>query len=279
MPLTRRSKTWRMTSYAIKFAVQELAIIPFILTPGLFFVGLDPFRYTFKKIISASRICDSTSSSTCNATVHLVLFFFRLICSTICNFEACRFFALLFSMLIYILELIVRCIDELSLAHLTRESKNDTLSFSKWYTALRIAHKVLYPPLCRLLALIMGVGFTIILSCNIATIRAYTILPIEVYWLMPLVAVMFSFFEAFALPYAVKVYKSSEEMLHTRKVVLSYHRKMLTTARRKLDKRETAAIRPIVVSCGGFFDLEIGAESSYFDLIFVRTVDGLLIPM
>ncbi len=223
-------------------------------------------------------MCGSTSESSCTSIIRCIAFIFRVMCAIICVAEACRFFAILFCMLIYTLELVVRCIEVISNVHLKRKSVCNSQSFSKWYSALQIAHKVLYPSLCSLFALILGDGFIIILFCNIATIRAYAILPIEVYWLMPTVSILFSFFVAFALPFAVRVYKASEKMVLSRKVELSYHWHLVTAAKRKLEKRETASMRPILISCGGFFDLEKGAESTYFNLIFARTVDGLLIP-
>lgn len=269
----------RITSKAIQLTVITLAIIPFFLWPLELWVNLDPFLYTFSKIISTSQVCGSTSNLFCNFIVQLIIFLLRAICVFICDFEASRFFAVLFCMLIYIIELVVGCLEILNQTQVARDLYYNNLSFSKEYMALQITHKTLYKYVCSLFVLIMGDGFLIILCCNLATIRAYDLLPIQVYWLMPVVSIMFSFIIAFVLHFAVKVHESSTRMIYARKIMLGNNRCLVNAAMRKLDRSEIVATRPIAFSCGKLYDLKRGAESTYFYFIFLKTMDGLLLQI
>src|SRR5687768_1026945 len=100
----------RMAFNVIQLAVLAFGLIPFTITPLCLWVGLDPFGYTFSNIIEIFQICNSTYNFAC-VFAQFIMFVCRISCSIICVTEACRFFSLLFCMLIYIVELEIGCIE------------------------------------------------------------------------------------------------------------------------------------------------------------------------
>lgn len=222
---------------------------------------MDPFIYTFPKIFPKLS--------------PLILIILRTISAAICVAEASRFFAVLYPFCLHIVELEVRCIE--IIANIPYKYFNREIPFLRWYNSLQIAHQTLHPSLSLNIALILGIGFIIIIAGNLGTIRAYNVLPLEVYWLMPIMAVTTICFSSFVFLFAVKINEWTKKIIQERKDMMFKNRSMFLVYQCKIIKKKYAAIRPIHFSCGIIFDLERGTDSNYFYWVFLRTIDSLLI--
>lgn len=164
--------SWWEISYALRLIVLLFAFIPVVFTPLNSYVIIDPFSYTFHKMISYFYNCSHTNNLVFTCITWIVIPIFRGIGSIICAPESCRFYAILFSLTIQLvepqvksIELVDRIPDE---EGLNIKIDNDT-PFFKWYPAFHIAYKCLSSTYDILTAILMGSGFAIFVVCNLAT--------------------------------------------------------------------------------------------------------------
>lgn len=80
-----------------------------------------------------------------------------------------------------------------------------------------------------------------------------------------MVAVVTALFVAFVLSFAIKINEWTSKSIRMKK-----------SNENKKIKKQYAAIRPVIFSCGGLFHLKRGTESGYFYRVFLRTIDGIL---
>lgn len=241
-----------------------MAVVPFTLTPLGLLTCMDPFSYTFHKILN---LCVSTDvGSNYTFVLNVTLLILRVLCTVICVTEACRFFSLFYCVAMYIFELEIRYVEHIYKLVYQYSNFGKGIHILKWYKSLQIAHQTLQSSFSLLVACILGDGFVIIVACNLATLRAYNLLPIEVYWLMPMVAVVTALFVAFVLSFAIKINERTSKSIRMKK----------SNENQKV-RKQYAAIRPVVFSCRGLFHLKRGTESGYFYWVFLRTIDGILV--
>lgn len=157
-----------------------MAVVPFTLAPLSLWTCMDPFSYTFRKILNFFLFSNDT------LTLNATLLILRVLCTIICVTEACRFFSLFYCVAMYIFELEIRYIEHINKFVYQCPNFGKEMHILKWYKSLQIAHQTLQSSFSFPVACILGDGFVIIVACNLATLRAYNLLPIEVYWLMHL---------------------------------------------------------------------------------------------
>jgi len=103
--------------------------------------------------------------------------------------------------------------------------------------------------------------------CNIATVKGYDDLPANVYWAMPLISCLLTFFALLLLPIAIDSATRSSVFLFERR---NDHK--LSTRMRKVYK----SLRPVSICCGSIYVLENDVKRQYFNGIIQRTCDGIL---
>lgn len=213
------------------------------------------------------------------------------LCTIICLTETCRFLALHLTVVQYWLEMEVTCLELIQRIP-SSNGDNDHLFF-KWYSAHQIADQSFWAPLCTLVAILMGDGFAVFVVCNVGTVKGFSILPLEVYWILPLVSLISTFFTSFLLPFGIETWVKSKQIINWRRNGNMVFDALQRKAKEKQEKivsrrcigwsskilrRKYVAIRPIGLSCGSFFPLKRGAESTYFYWIVWQTADRVLLP-
>jgi len=108
----------------------------------------------------------------------------RFVASTVCGTTACRFYSFMLTLFVTFEELQLRYLE--FLYHLPIDLVTDELFF-KWYSSFQVAERIYKWVASSLIFLLMGEGFLIFVVCNITTIKGYYVLPIEMYWLAPII--------------------------------------------------------------------------------------------
>jgi len=201
--------------------------------------------------------------------------FFLVVRYIFCNiwvFECCRFFAIYFPTLFYLLETQTRYLDILN--KLPLGIKMD-VKFFKWYNALRIADQSYKGTLSSLIAALMANGFIISVVTNVVTIKCYDILPIEVYWLAPIVSTCCAIFIYYLLPIAIESHTKSQDVVWGRSIWIDKSNQALL--KRKWVRRQFRTLKPVTFHCGPYMPLEVELDRMFFAEIFFKTVDGIML--
>ncbi|CAL8098197.1 unnamed protein product [Orchesella dallaii] len=151
--------------------------------------------------------------------------------------------------------------------------------FFKHYSALSLATQIVDQTFSILVLILMGVGFGIFVVCNIASVRGFYRLPIIVYWFAPTVSLLCAFFVFSFLPLAIECHRQSRKLLERRMQMIILRYQKYPRKQRKVLLLQMKSLGPIVFSCGTITKLESGVDRAYFYGIFLRTLDGLLLPI
>lgn len=275
---------WIRLAYGLKIFVWIMALVPLVVVPGGIYLRIDPFSFTFQKLLPASSICVKNTES-CTSILKILVVLLRIFCATICVVEACRFFPLYFLQLLYHLELRLKAVEILNrlVPGPVLDSECNVLRYRRFlncYSLLELSENILEGTISTLVAILMGDGFVIFVVCNLATIRCFNILPLLIYWLMPTVSLVCLFFVFCLLQ--ITVGSSSEYANVIEKVRKSFSvdkKELRNSLNIKIIKRKIRNLKPVYASCGRFYKLRRGTETDFYFQVFVRTVDGILLPI
>lgn len=263
---------WNNISIGLQLSVVVFAFIPPLLVPAGIYVKVDPFAYVFPKILPASISNNS-----------IILIALRIIASMICTIEACRFYSILLPFTAYWLELLL---SSLEILNQIPYGRSHHVSFLKWYSTLQISVQTIEKTLNMILGVMMGTGFIIFVGSNIGTVRAYNILPLIVYWLLPTVSLLCIFFIFLLLSLAAEshtlTFRITKRRIRECKLSFGYGKNNLfkvplTKEIRSIMKRYDA-VKPLGISCAGLYPMKRGSDVTFFYLAFLRSVDGMLLP-
>lgn len=271
---------WRHIVIIMEALIVIWHYCPVVLTSGLLILRLDPFTYSLPILLSpAEKLFVETKFY---SVYNFFLSLFRIVLSFICVFEAGRFMAFYFTLLLYHMEVTLKTISLVSL-NLGKQKYNRLSRFFTEYSILTLTRSsILGSCLDEITAVTMGVGFVALIIVNLFTIRCYNILPIIIYWLMPSTSVAGLFLIYFLLNLEVTICKRSTLVICNARVAYndilqsSFLKSGLDA--RYLD-RKFCALRPLHAKCGIFYRLKGGSELDYFLHLFNRTVDGILLPI
>lgn len=254
------SKLYWKIYHVLQISMQILLfIIAFVFTFFEIFAQIDPFYYTFPKYFPFLR-------NDFNTVLGWITFILRVVLTAICNGEACRFFAMYLGLIIlHWIELISKSLELVGCAKTAN-------NFIRMYSSLQVVNTSLLAPFNFLIGLLMGSGFIIFVVCNVASIKAYYVLPAQVYWFMPAVSILVAGFVYFFLTLVVEVCLVSQAMVQQR-TKDSYGYPSKVTFECKVITRILRTLKPIEFSCGGFYCLEKGTEATFCYWVLYRTVD------
>ncbi|CAL8135241.1 unnamed protein product [Orchesella dallaii] len=264
-------KYWKIMSTGLKATILMFAGTTLTLTTVLIMFHIDQFSAILRVLFPINSVCSNDSE--CAKIYNIFMLVYGFILGNICVSTACRFFAIYFSMLVYICELQLRYLDTLNRLPLGVAMD---LKFFKWYSALRIANQVYEGPLSWMVAILIGDGFIIFVVCNVATIKGYYIFPIEVYWLAPAVSLICAFFAKFLLPVAIESDMVSRKLIWKR--ASYFDQGGNAPLKKKIVRAKYRAVRALTFKCGSLMRLEFGVDRMFFAGIFDRTMDILLMP-
>ncbi len=274
---------WETISRLMQFLTIIFAFIPFLLVPAAIYSTVDPFVLTVPLFFPINVLS--------MPTVKWFIISIRLYLATVCAMEACRFYGIFFPAILQLLEYQLRCIH-MSFIHTFPFVQTPLygLTFFKWYNMCRVANRISVDTWCSLLAILQGVGFFIFVTCNIASFKLYGIMPLQIYWLMPLVSFACAIIHYYFLPLIIHVRIDSEQNLSVRKHQLYLYCYQPSSGNniggfalkgffdRKFYFKKLISFRPMGFSCGPFFEIS-NIKSQYFYDIFLRSVDGILLNL
>lgn len=261
---------WTNISYAFQLIIVVFAIIPPGLIPGAIYIDADPFAYTFHRFL----LQDHPKSSNFSKFIVLAL---RIIISTICVIEACRFYSLFFPLGAHWLELQLCILYQFKKLKLL--TKSNHLTFQKWYTVLQITSNMAQNSLDFFLGNLMAAGFAILVICNAISLKAHGLVPWFIYWIFPTTSLIACFLVWWLLSLITQLDTQSRRIIGKGKraynVLLLNDVKVLSREC-KYVLRRYKTLQPIGISCGSFYKMKQGSDAEFFYWAIFRTVDVLL---
>lgn len=261
-PLAKPNKSpdWELIHRILAFNMLILFYLPFVLTPLGIFFNLDPFHYSLPKFFSVLQHGDCVIS-------RLIYFALRSILSMACVTEACRYLGFLICLCLpFWMEMVLKILKLLDAG--MKHGKWDHFSLN--YAILQFLHQSILKPVNLVVGIFMGVGLSCFVVCNIATMKAFNILPLPIYCLMPILSLVKASVFAIIITVLVMSHEISKRILQQGAGVL---RTKYGRFRRKLMLRRLQAFKPITFSCAGSFKLVKGEDLTYFSHVVYRTVD------
>lgn len=252
------AKLWKRTS--VIYVVFQVAMFLIIYTtPLVIYFELD----TQQILLSIIFPCASP----------LMLIILRTVLSYICLNEICRATAFLIATLIYFLEHQFVCLSQLY--HLPIHQH---LQFFRLYNAFRILHNILEDYIPAVMGSAFGCVFVIFIVANVGTLKLYGALPLPVYLIFPLVALVVFLVAFIAMPFVVHIARDSQQLIVQRTIFYfgNCFSSSFDSFERKIIRRRYACLRRVAINCGGLYPLARGAESDYFFYVLLRTVDVVL---
>lgn len=274
---------FKIVSSVLQLLSLICAIIPWILVPAEIYANIDPYVYSIPKLIP-QNLQNLRGSK-------LAILIIRIYLAAVCSFELSRFYALYFPICIQLFEYQLNCMSMTSVYTIPFEKDPlYGLTFFKCYNVLQVVDQISNKIWCNIMAILMGVGFFIFVTCNVATVNCFGIMALEVYWLMPTVAVSSGVLHYFLLPLVIQVRTKSEQMLSENKRLMfsyCYFPSSNKSANgyslkgfwnRKFYWRKFRSLKPMGFTCGPFFKFT-NIKSQYFHDIFSRSVDGIMMKI
>ncbi|CAL8135243.1 unnamed protein product [Orchesella dallaii] len=263
---------WKWTSRGVQLMIISFAGISVVLPMAAVVMSIDPFFCTFPLLFPTSQKC--VNSPICNLLRGAAIVLSRLAVAYICCIEVTRFFSFFFSTLVYMFEVQMRYLNILH--NFPLGSRMDG-KFLKWYNSYRVADQSFKEPFSLVVFILLGDGFVIFVVANVMTIKTYYILPIEVYWICPMVSLMTAFFVYIFLPLAIMNDKETKQLIWRRTSNLNRGGDGLALWERKLVRRKLRSLRPVAFQCGTVFTLSYGVDLRFIGAILIRTCDGLIL--
>lgn len=274
--LNRRGFRWNLMADALKVYTWVMLLTPWLLCPGGLYMKLDPFSFTFAKLLTRNQIFEEVGPNV-KTFIWVAEFFLRLICSYICTVEACRFFSFFFSFVLLNYESVLKVSTFLNCYVLSANNPESTREFLRVYRWYVIITSVYKNTLEQFVATSMGEGFVIFVIANLVTLTCSQLIPIYVYWLMPMVSVACTFFVHTLLVTVVEICNRNSRAISYLKRNLSENAYVLSS--NKIIFRELKLLKPVCLSCGPFYPLVQGSEANYFFYVSIRTVDAILLQL
>jgi len=118
----------------------------------------------------------------------------------------------------------------------------------------------------------MGVGYCIVILTMSSTVRGFYILPMEIYWLFPVVTVICFIMLLVALPYATFIYKYSYSLKLKWKLRMNELK-----LRKKYYRKQLRALWTVCFYFGSYRELNDESKTVYIESIIERFMNGILV--
>lgn len=250
---------WRKLAVVVVLGQVGLMCFIVVLPSVGVYAKLDPFHVTIPMVFP---ICSELPNT---------LAFVSFLCCLIGTNEVCRLFAFYVPKIVYLIELKFGILIQLS--HL---SLSNTTKFIKWYVVFQVWVKHFESYMDQLLGIVMGGGFVVIIVSNVGTLKYYRMLPLAAYLVNPFASLGTLVITFFCLPFTVYIAELSKKIIFNHKTFFRLHKSEVVGVEKKVIERRLSCLKPVTISCGGFYPMTRGAESDFFFYALLRTADLLL---
>jgi len=265
---------WKRVAIALQWSILLYAVFPILFPLASVVTTLDPFSHTILVYLRNNDICDGGRS--CIYFLSALYTTTKVILTFAVTTEGCRSSSIILSMLVYWLEMQMKCLRQIGSLCLSNRIEDQYL-FLRMYSELQISYKTCKQGIGILMGILMSGGFVVFVTCNVLVIKGYHIVPLSVYVGLALTSVLCGFFIYLLLPVGIEVFRNTDELLRQRKNWFERSQSVDTKARACI-KKMYAAMQPQTVNCSSFLTLRKESDSGYFFQIFLKTVDGTFLP-
>lgn len=275
VPLNQRNFSWDRILQIMQAFNVVTCIGPWFAASFVLYLKLDPFSYTFPKLLTQNRMLSRIAPL---SIIYFVEQAFRMLSLYILFGEGCRYFSLFFTLFLYINELTLKLSTLLNSLVLRTRNAGNADAFNKWYTSYTLAANCFRKCINDLTCILMGTGFVVFVVSNWAAIKLRSVLPFYVYWIAPLLSAVCTFFVYQLLTMVLETFRRNTKGIETMKITVAYNlTKTIPVKKAKALKKELRVLKPFYFSCEGFYSLVKGSELEYFFNVFLRTTDALLV--
>lgn len=263
-----KSEAWKRRVVFLSSQLTTFRYIPIIIVLGRVFIDMDPAGYSLKKIFC------SVDSSQCAAPVSGILLVIRIILLGIGIAELARFNAFALCLFMYYFE---RLHFALLMISQTPMSKSELYAVTrlKWYKYLTVADRVNNSGWCSLIGTFCGGGFAAWVTLNVITVRCFGIIWIVFYLNMPVLAVVMGVVISLILSAIVNSAETSAQILYK----LNLELPNVAISNGKAARKIVQSVRPLQLTCGPFYAIVGDSKVAYVYDVFLRTVDGIMLPI
>lgn len=262
-------------AFALKLLVTSYKLITVLFTPGILLTQLDPMAFTLPNIFCNGNL------STCNESWFWGILTLRIYIMSVTCYEACRYFPLFFSTCLYYFEGQIYALHMLSKMRIEADRQVGFKTL-RWYNCIRISHQFSVRAWSSLAGITIAGGFVIFVTVNVVSLKCYNILPPMFYWMMPLNSGIAFLVSMILLTTLVRSKDDSEKVLKALKFEADYMvvgKGNVSSVNRKLVGRKLKACRVVQLRFFTLFPINREYKVSFFYDVFLRTVDGMMLPI
>ncbi|CAL8128866.1 unnamed protein product [Orchesella dallaii] len=147
-----------------------------------------------------------------------------------------------------------------------RISETDFLKGIREYKAMFILSQIGSTTTSWIVVIAMGTGHSLFMIFFSTTVVGFRVLPLQVYWVAPLITIIILLVIMIAFPFATKCFNLSGIILR------NWKRRHMSLARRKSLK----ALRPVCFAMGSLRVIDNDTTTEYFASIFDRTTSFII---
>lgn len=254
------STFWKHVCNVLILGEISLLLMAIVIAPASVYAEMEPYHVTFPMIFPL--FLDYPKAGKC----------MYLLVGLIGIGEACMLLAFYLPKMVYLIE-----VQFDMLIHLNQISFDKPERFLSWYQTVHIWDNILVPYVNCMTGSMMGCGFIIFIVSNVITLKCYDMLPFVHYLVAPFCSISAFAVVYFSLPFVVHIAECTGGMISERKKYFNEHAFIRVDRKaQNYVKRKFAVVKPMLTSCGGFYYLKSGTETTYYFDVLLRTIDLLL---
>lgn len=269
------NKSWKRISLILCSISGILGILPPILSIPVVITNMDSHQYSLPVLLCGGY-------TACSEEMSWVVIALRSVVTYVAISEACRFLFVFWILALFLVERQMHCFHILSKMAKSPDAEYG-LGFFRWYSILQTADRQCNESFATIIANALGGWFMIWIAVNIFMIKCVTTLPLTVYWMMPIASIIIFVFSGFTLTFIVNSRVAGESELFAIKLFLEEHQRTPESKRMKFNKKlvltKLAHCKGIILRCGQFFHVKEENKITYFNDVFTRTIDGIMLDM
>lgn len=253
-------KCWRLTLHSFLFSEWSVPVI-------LFVQRLDPLYCVITFYMAPCLDVDTIIFS--------VISSLRLASLIIGFLESFRTYSVLMGTLFLWLEMqsmFIQCLQAIP-------AFSESGHFFRMYNSFRIVLKTWEDALFQWMLILMGSLFSMIVLCNVTTLKYWGAVPLSVIWFMPGCSLTDTLIFFFIFPFIVGCHEKTRDILHQRRHALRANIFKGSILDMKVAERQLHCLKPISMQCGQLFVLERDTKAQFYNGIIGRTMDGVLLDI
>lgn len=248
----------------INNTVKTFVVISLVVGPFMFYNNLDPFYFSGSYIIHEILQLDLEAIAFSGFKVKSVFNATRCILTILMCAEASRSHCFNITMLLYWLEMQTKYLHILT--------KLPVEKALIWYPRFQIVLATMSKPLFRWLQVLLETFFWVIVSCNVATIKLSSVIPIATFMLIPVISLTDMMIIYLVFPLIAECPDHTAKLLKSLMLELN-----LGKTKRRMLRKKLKSMKIITLYCGKAFPLKNETKTTFYHTIIQRTLDGILL--